>query len=316
MSKESHQHQKAKRIPYFVNGRIVVRNEEYVKKNGPNIWKFASNIFDEATVPPQPSFVTSLIPKRGWGVVAGETTSGTTLWLIDLALAVASGRPYFAQNDFKIDHPSPVYFFEGESPDAFMRHFQASARQCFYKKCNLSNIRRCYETPNFCDEVLRQDLLDLLKEENEPALVIFDHWRIYFPDINGRDDFQLMQLADIMHDMVQKCPACTFILVSKYPKTGGDNEPSIINGAGEYILKADADFVINIETLKQGSDERKWFIAKNKNPISDFSYACKHEFLFKIKNSKVCREEVRPGHFRDHYGAYIEHSEKQELDNE
>lgn len=245
-------------------------------------------------------FVTGLIPQGGWGVVAGATGAGKTAWLIDLALAVASGRPYFAHKEIEIDKPAQVYFFEGESSSAFIRHLQASKNVL---NCDLTNLTYSIETPDLCNDDIRNCILDMLNfYYSKPTLVIFDHWRIYFPGINGRDE--MAKLTEILRHMTKRCPQCTFILVNHYTKTSGDNDNEVHKGAGGFEFNADADFVINIETLKQGSDERKWLIAKNKNPTSEISYTCKHEFLFKIENAEVCRDDKRA-----YYGAYVVHSE-------
>lgn len=185
--------------------------------------------------------VPDLVPRRGMGLVFGESGTGKTFLVLDLALSIASGLPFLGR-DVK---QGRVVYVAGEG----RLKARVAAWQAAHPGANTDSLRVVPAAPDLADpreaETLREDIE--AAAGNQVDLIVLDTWTRVTPgkDENSNSDTSLA--IDICGRMAERFGAG--FLVIHHTGVGDANRPR-----GATALFAAADYA--------------WLVKNKHNPRS------------------------------------------------
>lgn len=137
--------------------------------------------------------------RRSHGIVAGEPKAFKSTYVMDLALSVASGRPFLGEH--KVLEPGPVIYIQNENADWIIKdkHEKMITSRGLTGKVKVSGPKKLKITfpqdlPLYfinqqgfqLNNAEHQEILEKLIEDIEPVLVIFDPLYLMFDgDVNS-----------------------------------------------------------------------------------------------------------------------------------
>jgi hypothetical protein len=176
----------------------------------------------------RPWLVRGLWPGDSYGVLGAEDKAGKTWALLDLAVSVAAGVPWFGR--FECPHPGPVTMFLGEGGMVGMvRRFQAVSA---HKGVNLAGLplRLEFKAPNLTH---REHLNFIAKElaDHPPRLVALDP---FYLSAGGRSGANLNEMGEVLAQIqaVAENVGAALAIVVHWNKTGTGRGPERFTGVG------------------------------------------------------------------------------------
>lgn len=173
--------------------------------------------------------VPDLVPRRGMGLVFGESGTGKTFLVLDLALSIASGLPFLGREVKQ----GQVVYVAGEG----RLKARVAAWQAAHPGANTDALRVVPAAPDLADpreaEILREDIEAVAG--NQVDLIVLDTWTRVTPgkDENSNSDTSLA--IDVCGRMAERFGAG--FLVIHHTGVGDANRPR-----GATALFAAADY--------------------------------------------------------------------------
>lgn len=211
---------------------------------------------DELFARPEPDWIIKgLLPENGLGVVWGQPSSGKTFVVIDIALRVALGLPWYGHS---VKQGSVLYIAAEDDSGVQMRFHAALAAYGVQK----APIRVMPAAPVFTSPKQAEALLDDIKAQGKQSLVFVDTLAAVTPgsDENAAKD---MGILIAFCQKIHKASGGLVVLVHHEGKTPGKGMrgSSVIPGASEVTLE-----------VTDQEDHREMRVSKQKNaPLGNIS---------------------------------------------
>jgi hypothetical protein len=165
----------------------------------------------------KPAFlIEGLIPDRTVTVAHGDTSAGKTYFALELAGAVAEGRPAFRH--FKINRPGLVVFFAGEDPEDIW-HNRLPAIEATYGSLDGKLYGFDYALPLYDDAAFERNLAMLrgIMRKQPISLIVNDTWRRSLGKLDANRG-EVATPAYLKLENIAKEFGCAVVLTAHAPK--------------------------------------------------------------------------------------------------
>jgi hypothetical protein len=196
--------------------------------------------------------IQGLWPADAYGVLAAQEKAGKTWAALDLAVSVASGRPWL--DHFTCPSPGPVLVFLGEGGErATVRRIEAIATSKGVHPDQLADrLRLCFRVPRLAAPGAGGELAAIQAElEAHPAaLVVLDPLYLAAAGASGSNLYDMGAVLQAIQGVCQAA-GCALLVVTHWNKTGDGRGADRISGAGPAAW---ARVICSVAVHYRGSD--------------------------------------------------------------
>jgi AAA domain len=177
--------------------------------------------------------IQGLWPADAYGVLAAQEKAGKTWAALDLAVSVASGRPWL--DHFACPSPGPVLVFLGEGGErATVRRIEAIATAKGVDPGQLADqLRLCFRVPRLAAPGAGSELAAIQAEldAHPAALVVLDPLYLAAAGASGSNLYDMGAVLQAIQGVCQAA-GCALLVVTHWNKTGDGRGADRISGAG------------------------------------------------------------------------------------
>jgi hypothetical protein len=196
--------------------------------------------------------IQGLWPADAYGVLAAQEKAGKTWAALDLAVSVASGRPWL--DHFACPSPGPVLVFLGEGGErATVRRIEAIATSKGVDPNQLADrLRLCFRVPRLAAPGAGSELAAIQAElaEHPAALVVLDPLYLAAAGASGSNLYDMGAVLQAIQGVCQHA-GCALLVVTHWNKTGDGRGADRISGAGPAAW---ARVICSVAVHYRGSD--------------------------------------------------------------
>jgi hypothetical protein len=197
--------------------------------------------------------IQGLWPADAYGVLAAQEKAGKTWAALDLAVSVATGRPWL--DHFACPTPGPVLLFLGEGGErATVRRIEAIAASKGVDSDQLADrLRLCFRVPRLAAPGAGGELAAIQAElEAHPAaLVVLDPLYLAAAGASGANLYDMGAVLQAIQGVCQQA-GCALLVVTHWNKTGDGRGADRISGAGPAAW---ARVICSVSIDHRGSDD-------------------------------------------------------------
>jgi hypothetical protein len=197
--------------------------------------------------------IQGLWPADAYGVLAAQEKAGKTWAALDLAVSVASGRPWL--DHFPCPSPGPVLLFLGEGGErATVRRIQAIAASKGVDPDQLADqLRLCFRVPRLAAPSAGSELAAIQQElqAHPAALVVLDPLYLAAAGASGSNLYDMGAVLQAIQGVCQAA-GCALLVVTHWNKTGDGRGADRISGAGPAAW---ARVICSVSVDYRGSDD-------------------------------------------------------------
>jgi AAA domain len=191
-------------------------------------------------------------PADAYGVLAAQEKAGKTWAALDLAVSVATGRPWLEH--FACPNPGPVLLFLGEGGErATVRRVEAIASSKGVDPDQLADqLRLCFRVPRLAAPGAGSELAAIQAElaEHPATLVVLDPLYLAAAGASGSNLYDMGAVLQAIQGVCQQA-GCALLVVTHWNKTGDGRGADRISGAGPAAW---ARVICSIAVHYRGSD--------------------------------------------------------------
>ncbi len=196
--------------------------------------------------------IQGLWPADAYGVLAAQEKAGKTWAALDLAVSVATGRPWLEH--FACPIAGPVLVFLGEGGErATVRRIEAIATAKGVDPEQLADqLRLCFRVPRLAAPGAGSELAAIQAEltAHPAALVVLDPLYLAAAGASGSDLYDMGAVLQAIQGVCQQA-GCALLLVTHWNKTGDGRGADRISGAGPAAW---ARVICSVSIQHRGSD--------------------------------------------------------------
>jgi hypothetical protein len=196
--------------------------------------------------------IQGLWPADAYGVLAAQEKAGKTWAALDLAVSVASGRPWL--DHFACPSPGLVLVFLGEGGErATVRRLEAIATSKGLAPDSLADqLRLCFRVPRLAAPGAGSELAAIQAElaEHPAALVVLDPLYLAAAGASGSNLYDMGAVLQAIQGVCQQA-GCALLVVTHWNKTGDGRGADRISGAGPAAW---ARVICSVAVYYRGSD--------------------------------------------------------------
>ena len=196
--------------------------------------------------------IQGLWPADAYGVLAAQEKAGKTWAALDLAVSVATGRPWL--DHFACPNPGPVLVFLGEGGErATVRRIEAIAASKGVDPDQLADqLRLCFRVPRLAAPGAGSELAAIQAElaEHPAALIVLDPLYLAAAGASGSNLYDMGAVLQAIQGVCQQA-GCALLVVTHWNKTGDGRGADRISGAGPAAW---ARVICSIAVHYRGSD--------------------------------------------------------------
>jgi hypothetical protein len=197
--------------------------------------------------------IQGLWPADAYGVLAAQEKAGKTWAALDLAVSVATGRPWL--DHFACPTPGPVLVFLGEGGErATVRRIEAIATAKGIDPDQLADqLRLCFRVPRLAAPGAGGELAAIQAElEAHPAaLVVLDPLYLAAAGASGSNLYDMGAVLQAIQGVCQQA-GCALLVVTHWNKTGDGRGADRISGAGPAAW---ARVICSVSIDHRGADD-------------------------------------------------------------
>jgi hypothetical protein len=197
--------------------------------------------------------IQGLWPADAYGVLAAQEKAGKTWAALDLAVSVASGRPWL--DHFACPTPGPVLVFLGEGGErATVRRIEAIATAKGVDPDQLADrLRLCFRVPRLAAPGAGSELAAIQAElaAHPAALVVLDPLYLAAAGASGSNLYDMGAVLQAIQGVCQAA-GCALLVVTHWNKTGDGRGADRISGAGPAAW---ARVICSVSVDYRASDE-------------------------------------------------------------
>jgi AAA domain len=196
--------------------------------------------------------IQGLWPADAYGVLAAQEKAGKTWAALDLAVSVATGRPWL--DHFACPTPGPVLVFLGEGGErATVRRIEAIAASKDVPLDQLADrLRLCFRVPRLAAPGAGGELAAIQAElaAHPAALVVMDPLYLAAAGASGSNLYDMGAVLQAIQGVCQHA-GCALLVVTHWNKTGDGRGADRISGAGPAAW---ARVICSVSIQHRGSD--------------------------------------------------------------
>jgi hypothetical protein len=196
--------------------------------------------------------IQGLWPADAYGVLAAQEKAGKTWAALDLAVSVATGRPWL--DHFACPSPGPVLVFLGEGGErATVRRIEAIATAKGVDPDQLADqLRLCFRVPRLAAPGAGSELAAIQAElvDHPAALVVLDPLYLAAAGASGSNLYDMGAVLQAIQGVCQAA-GCALLVVTHWNKTGDGRGADRISGAGPAAW---ARVICSVAVYYRGSD--------------------------------------------------------------
>jgi hypothetical protein len=196
--------------------------------------------------------IQGLWPADAYGVLAAQEKAGKTWAALDLAVSVATGRPWL--DHFACPAPGPVLLFLGEGGErATVRRIEAIATAKGVDPDQLADrLRLCLRVPRLAAPGAGGELAAIQQElqAHPAALVVLDPLYLAAAGASGANLYDMGAVLQAIQGVCQHA-GCALLVVTHWNKTGDGRGADRISGAGPAAW---ARVICSVAVHYRGSD--------------------------------------------------------------
>jgi hypothetical protein len=196
--------------------------------------------------------IQGLWPADAYGVLAAQEKAGKTWAALDLAVSVATGRPWL--DHFACPSPGPVLVFLGEGGErATVRRIEAIATAKGVDPDQLADpLRLCFRVPRLAAPGAGSELAAIQAElqAHPVALVVLDPLYLAAAGASGSNLYDMGAVLQAIQGVCQAA-GCALLVVTHWNKTGDGRGADRISGAGPAAW---ARVICSVAVHYRGSD--------------------------------------------------------------
>ena len=196
--------------------------------------------------------IQGLWPADAYGVLAAQEKAGKTWAALDLAVSVATGRPWL--DHFPCPSPGPVLLFLGEGGErATVRRIEAIATNKAVDPDQLADqLRLCFRVPRLAAPGAGGELAAIQQElqAHPAALVVLDPLYLAAAGASGSNLYDMGAVLQAIQGVCQQA-GCALLVVTHWNKTGEGRGADRISGAGPAAW---ARVICSVSIQHRGSD--------------------------------------------------------------
>jgi AAA domain len=197
--------------------------------------------------------IQGLWPADAYGVLAAQEKAGKTWAALDLAVSVATGRPWLEH--FACPSPGPVLVFLGEGGErATVRRIEAIADSKGVPLDQLADqLRLCFRVPRLAAPGAGGELAAIQAElQAHPAvLVVLDPLYLAAAGASGSNLYDMGAVLQAIQGVCQQA-GCALLVVTHWNKTGDGRGADRISGAGPAAW---ARVICSVSIDHRGADD-------------------------------------------------------------
>jgi hypothetical protein len=196
--------------------------------------------------------IQGLWPADAYGVLAAQEKAGKTWAALDLAVSVATGRPWL--DHFPCPNPGPVLVFLGEGGErATVRRIEAiAASKAVPLEPLADRLRLCFRVPRLAAPGAGSELAAIQAElaAHPAALVVLDPLYLAAAGASGSNLYDMGAVLQAIQGVCQYA-GCALLVVTHWNKTGDGRGADRISGAGPAAW---ARIICSVSIQHRGSD--------------------------------------------------------------
>jgi AAA domain len=196
--------------------------------------------------------IQGLWPADAYGVLAAQEKAGKTWAALDLAVSVATGRPWL--DHFPCPSPGPVLAFLGEGGErATVRRIDAIATARGVDPDQLADqLRLCFRVPRLAAPGAGGELAAIQAElaAHPAALVVLDPLYLAAAGASGSNLYDMGAVLQAIQGVCQQA-GCALLVVTHWNRTGDGLGADRISGAGPAAW---ARVICSVAVHYRGSD--------------------------------------------------------------
>jgi hypothetical protein len=197
--------------------------------------------------------IQGLWPADAYGVLAAQEKAGKTWAALDLAVSVASGRPWLEH--FACPSPGPVLVFLGEGGErATVRRIEAiAAAKGVDPELLADQLRLCFRVPRLAAPGAGSELTAIQEElhAHPAALVVLDPLYLAAAGASGSNLYDMGAVLQAIQGVCQQA-GCALLVVTHWNKTGDGRGADRISGAGPAAW---ARVICSVSIDHRGADD-------------------------------------------------------------
>jgi hypothetical protein len=197
--------------------------------------------------------IQGLWPADAYGVLAAQEKAGKTWAALDLAVSVATGRPWL--DHFPCPSPGPVLVFLGEGGErATVRRIEAIAAAKGIDPDQLADrLRLCFRVPRLAAPGAGSELAAIQAElqAHPAALVVLDPLYLAAAGASGSNLYDMGAVLQAIQGVCQ-IAGCALLVVTHWNKTGDGRGADRISGAGPAAW---ARVICSVSIDHRGADD-------------------------------------------------------------
>jgi len=197
--------------------------------------------------------IQGLWPADAYGVLAAQEKAGKTWAALDLAVSVATGRPWL--DHFACPNPGPVLVFLGEGGErATVRRIEAIATAKGVDSDQLAEqLRLCFRVPRLAAPGAGGELAAIQVElaDHPAALVVLDPLYLAAAGASGSNLYDMGAVLQAIQGVCQQA-GCALLVVTHWNKTGDGRGADRISGAGPAAW---ARVICSVSVDYRGADD-------------------------------------------------------------
>jgi AAA domain len=197
--------------------------------------------------------IQGLWPADAYGVLAAQEKAGKTWAALDLAVSVATGRPWL--DHFACPSPGPVLVFLGEGGErATVRRIEAIATAKDVDPNQLADrLRLCFRVPRLAAPGAGSELAAIQAElvDHPAALVVLDPLYLAAAGASGSNLYDMGAVLQAIQGVCQHA-GCALLVVTHWNKTGDGRGADRISGAGPAAW---ARVICSVSVDHRGTDD-------------------------------------------------------------
>lgn len=199
----------------------------------------------DATAPDPPPQLVEGILHKGCKMILGGTSKSNKSWsLLDLALSVASGQPWWGRRTVQV----PVIYINFELQEWSIKERLKNLRWA-RNECNLPDLRNTLHTWNLRGyntdlSILRPQLEEQLAHEQYGLIIMDPAYKV----LGGRDENSNGEIANLMNELeaLARRTGAAVVIAHHYAKGDSTSKQAIdrMSGAGAWARDPDSILVL------------------------------------------------------------------------
>jgi len=237
---------------FDADGDLIEDSASFSARGAGLMFRPLFDIIQESdTAPPREWLVEGIMAERQYGVLAAEDKAGKTWMALELAMSIASGKPWLGIHPVQKTGPVAVFFGEGDEDELVARWKAICERVDLDPKELSRQVQISLRVPALTSSAA-MDAVRLELQMLRPTFVILDPLYLAARGANGSDLYAMGEVLGGLQEAVQDAE-CGLLVLTHFKKGEANDSFGRTSGVGPGAW---GRFLIAASSLVRSEDEK------------------------------------------------------------